>query len=205
MVNCAIHWPFFHLECVALPFYERHITLPRTDVSPVWTRSWPIAKEPTTLGQHLKKKRFQAGLRQAQIARILKVSCRTLSLWECDRIYPAWAFQPRIIAYLGYDPFTETGIKTPEGNEPSGVAFLSQDVPVSIGQKIRHFRLKSRKTRLQLAAEWGISPKTLWGWETNRWQPSLQCWNRFLRQFFPDGQQNQKIENLSHSHAVKVR
>ena len=172
---------------MALPFCERHLTLPRTDVSPVWTRSWPIAKVPTTLGEHLKKKRFQAGLRQAQIARILKVSCRTLSLWECDRIYPAWAFQPHIITYLGYNPFTETGLKTPEGNEPSGVAFLSPDDPVSIGQKIRYFRLKSRKTRLQLATEWDVSPKTLWGWETNRWQPSSLCWNRFLRQLFPDG------------------
>jgi transcriptional regulator with XRE-family HTH domain len=155
-----------------LPLCERRLKLPRTDVALVWTRSWPIAKEPTTLGQHLKKKRFQAGLRQAQIARILKVSSRTLSLWECDRIYPAWAFQPRIIAYLGYDPFTETGLNNPASNEPSCVAFLSPDALVSIGQKIRHFRLKSRKTRLQLAKEWGVSPKTLWGWETGQREPS---------------------------------
>jgi len=92
-----------------LPFCERHVTLPRIDVAPVWTRSWPIAKEPTTLGEHLKKKRFAEGLREAQIACILKVSCRSLSLWECDRIYPAWAFQPRIIDYPGYNPFTENG------------------------------------------------------------------------------------------------
>jgi DNA-binding XRE family transcriptional regulator len=168
-----------------LPFCDRTVSVAWKDVAPVWTRSWPIAKEPTTLGQHLKKKRFQAGLRQAQIARILKVSCRTLSLWECDRIYPAWAFQPRIIAYLQYDPFTETGLKTPKGNEPNGVAYFATDAPVSIGQKIRHFRLKSRKMRLQLAKEWGVSPKTLWGWETNRWQPSSLCWNRLLRHLFP--------------------
>jgi transcriptional regulator with XRE-family HTH domain len=155
-----------------LPFCERHVSVARKDVAPVWTRIFPIAKEPTTLGQHLKKKRFQAGLRQAQIARRLGVSCRTLSLWECDRIYPTWAFQPRIIAYLGYDPFTETGLKTPEGNEPTCVAFFAPDAPVSIGQKILHFRLKSRKTRLQLAKEWGISPKTLWGWETGQREPS---------------------------------
>jgi transcriptional regulator with XRE-family HTH domain len=158
-----------------LPFCERHVTLPRTDVSPVWTRSWPIAKEPTTLGQHLKKKRFMAGLRQAQIARKLRVSCRTLSLWECDRIYPVWAFQPRIIAYLGYDPFTEIGRPNAEGNETQGVAFLSQDTSESIGQKIRRFRLKLRKTRIQFASELGVSIKTLWGWETNRWQPSPKC------------------------------
>jgi transcriptional regulator with XRE-family HTH domain len=124
------------------------------------------------LGQHLKKKRFMAGLRQAQIARKLGVSSRTLSLWECDRIYPAWAFQPRLIAYLGYDPFTETGLPNGKSNEPSGGAYFSIDAPVSIGQKIRHFRLKSRKTRLQLAKDWGVSPKTLWGWETGQREPS---------------------------------
>jgi DNA-binding transcriptional regulator YiaG len=86
--------------------------------------------------------------------------------------YPPWAFQPRLIAYLGYDPFTETGLKTPKSNEPSFVAFLCPDAPVSLAQKIRHFRLKSRKTRKQFAAELGVSVKTLWGWETARWLPS---------------------------------
>jgi DNA-binding XRE family transcriptional regulator len=161
-----------------LPFCERHVMLPRTDVSPVWTRSWPIAKEPKTLGEHLKKKRFMAGLRQKETAVKLGVSSRTLSLWECDRIYPAWVIQPRLVAYLGYDPFTETGLKNSKSNETSGVAFLSSDVPVTIGQKIRHFRLKSRKARKQLATEWGISVKTLYGWETNRHQPSALCRKR---------------------------
>jgi transcriptional regulator with XRE-family HTH domain len=161
-----------------LPFCDRSVTVARKDVAPVWTRSFPIAKEPTSLGQHLKKKRFTAGLRQKQIALKLGISARTLSLWECDRIYPAWAFQPRLIAYLGYDPFTETGLKTPKGNETNGVAYFSPDAFVSIGQKIRHFRLKSRKTRLQLAKEWGVSPKTLWGWETNQREPSKMCRKR---------------------------
>jgi DNA-binding XRE family transcriptional regulator len=88
-----------------LPFCERSVSVARTDVAPVWTRSFPIAKEPTTLGQHLKKKRFMAGMRQDEAAVKLGVSGRTLSLWECDRIYPSWAFQPGLVAYLGYDPF----------------------------------------------------------------------------------------------------
>ena len=94
-----------------------------------------------TLGQHLKTKRFMAGLRQSQIARQIGVSCRTLNLLECDRIYPAWAFQPRIIAYLGYDPFTKTGRLDTKSNENQGVAILSQNTPASIGQKIRILRL----------------------------------------------------------------
>jgi transcriptional regulator with XRE-family HTH domain len=150
----------------------------RKDVAPVWTRSFPIAKEPTTLGQRLRKKRFMVGMRQKEAAAKLGVSNRTLSLWETDRVYPAWAFQPRLAAYLGYDPFTDSMLGSPKGNEPSCVAFLSPDAPATIGQKIKKFRLKSRKTRRQLAAEWGISMKTLWGWETNRTEPNALCRKR---------------------------
>jgi transcriptional regulator with XRE-family HTH domain len=162
-----------------LPFYERRVTVARKDVAPVWTRSFPIAKEPTTLGQHLKKKRFLAGVRQREAAVKLGVSARTLSLWECDRIYPSWAFQPILIAYLGCDPFTETGLKTPKGNETPCVAFFSPDASLALGQKIKLHRLKLRKTRKRLASELGVSIKTLWGWETNRWKPSPKC-NKLL-------------------------
>jgi DNA-binding XRE family transcriptional regulator len=157
-----------------LPFCDRSVTVARKDVAPVWTRSFPIAKEPTTLGQHLKKKRFLAGIRQSEAALKLGVSDRTLSLWETDRVYPAWAFQPRLTAYLGYDPFTDPTLGSPKRNEPSCVAFLSPNAPVTLGQKIKQHRLKLRKTRGQLASEMGVSPKTLWGWETNRWQPTAK-------------------------------
>jgi transcriptional regulator with XRE-family HTH domain len=155
-----------------LPFCDRTVTVARNDVAPVWTRSFPIAKEPTTLGEHLKKKRFLAGIRQSEAALKLGVNSRTLSLWETDRVYPAWAFQPRLVAYLGYDPFNDPRLGRPKGNETSCVAFLSPDGPATLGQKIRQYRLQLRKTRKQLASEMGVSVKTLWGWETDRWQPS---------------------------------
>jgi DNA-binding transcriptional regulator YiaG len=72
---------------------------------------------------------------------------------------------------MGYDPFKKLA-KTTKGNEPSCVAFFSTDAPVSNGQKIRQQRLKLRKSRKQFALDLGISQKTLWGWETDRWQPS---------------------------------
>jgi DNA-binding XRE family transcriptional regulator len=94
-------------------------------------------------------------MRQKEVAIKLGVSNRLLSLWETDRVYPVWAFQPRLIAYLDYDPFTDPKLGCPKGNEPSGVAFLSPNAPVTVGQRIKEFRLKSRKTRKQLAAELG--------------------------------------------------
>jgi DNA-binding XRE family transcriptional regulator len=109
-----------------------------------------------------------------EAARILGVSKRTLSLWETDRVYPAWAFQPRLSAYLGYDPFTDPALGRPRGNEPPFVAFLSPDAPVTLGQKMKQNRLKLRKTRKQMAAELGVSAKTLWGWEIDRRQPTTQ-------------------------------
>jgi DNA-binding XRE family transcriptional regulator len=115
-----------------------------------------------------------AGIRQSEAALKLGVNKRTLSLWETDRVYPAWAFQPRLISYLGYDPFTNPALGSPKGNEPSCVAFLSTDDPVTLGQKIKQKRLKLRKTRKQMALELGISVKTLWGWETDRRRPATQ-------------------------------
>ena len=88
-----------------LPFCDRHVSVPRKDVAPVWTRSFPISKEPKTLGEHLKKKRFGTGMRQEEAAQLLYVSARTLSLWECDRLFPTPPYHARIIAYMGYNPF----------------------------------------------------------------------------------------------------
>jgi DNA-binding transcriptional regulator YiaG len=79
--------------------------MPRKDVAPVWTRSFPISKEPKTLGEHLKKKRFGIGVRQEQAAQMLNVSARTLSLWECDRMFPTAPYHARIVAYVSYNPF----------------------------------------------------------------------------------------------------
>jgi hypothetical protein len=82
------------------------------------------------------------------------------------------AFQPRLITYLGYDPFTNPTLGSPKSNEPSCVAFLSKDAPVTLGQKMKRNRLKLRKTRKQMASELGVSVKTLWGRETDLWQPT---------------------------------
>jgi DNA-binding XRE family transcriptional regulator len=160
--------------CAMLPFCDRVVSVPRNDVAPVWTRSFPIAKEPTTLGQHLRKKRFLTGTRQSEAAQKLGVSRRTLSVWETDRVYPAWAFQPRLITYLGYDPFNNPTLGRPKGNETSCVAILSPDAAVTLGQTLKQHRLKLRKTRKQTASELGVSVKTLWGWEKDRREPAAQ-------------------------------
>jgi transcriptional regulator with XRE-family HTH domain len=161
-----------------LPFCDRTVSVARKDVAPVWTRSFPIAKEPTTLGEHLKKKRFLAGIRQSEAAQRLAVSKRTLSLWECDNVYPAWPQQPAVIAYLGYDPFTNPEFGRPKGNETKFVAILALTGPLSFGQQIRKRRLELKKNGSECAKELGVSVKTLRGWETDQCQPGALLWKR---------------------------
>ena len=107
-----------------LPFCDRVVSVPRKDIAPVWTRSFPTSKEPTTLGEHLKKKRFATGIRQSESARILGISERSLSLWECDRLLPTVPYHARIIAYLGYDPFRSLGKSAPKSPKATNLHSL---------------------------------------------------------------------------------
>jgi len=155
-----------------LPFCERVVSVARAKYLPSHNRGIPVPKKPKTIGQHLRKRRLELGIFQSEAARMLGISTVTLSRWECDKVYPTWPLQPAVVAFLGYNPFTNPALGSPKGNETKGVAFLLPEVPANIGQAIIRHCVKSRKTRKQFAKELGLSPKTLWNWVTGRRQPS---------------------------------
>jgi DNA-binding transcriptional regulator YiaG len=132
----------------------------------------PVQTDLNSLGRHLRRRHLQLKIFQSEAARRMKVSNRTLSLWECDRLYPTWFYWPRIIAYLGFDPFTDSTLGRPKGNETNGVAILSTETPATIGPQIARRRMELKRTRTQFAKELGVSVKTLWGWETGRHEVS---------------------------------
>lgn len=111
---------------------------------------------------------------------MLHVSIRTLSLWENDLVYPVWAYQPRLIDYLGHNPFTNPALGRPKGNESKGVAFLVPTDPLSFGQKIRNRRLELRKNQKECAEEIGVSVKTLRSCETDQRMPTTSVRARIL-------------------------
>jgi DNA-binding transcriptional regulator YiaG len=147
------------------------VSVPRSKYLPSRIRGVPVQTDFNSLGGHLRRRRLQLKIFQSEAARRMKVSNRTLSLWECDRLYPTWFHWPRIITYLGFDPFINSTLGRPKGNESSFVAFLVSKAPMTIGQKILKQRMEMRKTRSQYAAELGISSKTLWNWEHDRRKP----------------------------------
>jgi transcriptional regulator with XRE-family HTH domain len=77
-------------------------------------------KELRTVGDHLRKKRFDLALLQKEVATILGVTTNTLGNWELGVNYPYISCFPKIIEFLGYDPlFTD---------------------PKSLGQQVAHYR-----------------------------------------------------------------
>ena len=106
-----------------MPFYERVVSIPRSRYLPSHNRGIPVPKEPTTIGGHLRKRRLQLQIHQSEAAVRLKVSTVTLSRWECDKVYPTWQHHPRLIEYLGYDPFASCGLQDPTATKPRALPF----------------------------------------------------------------------------------
>ncbi len=65
----------------------------------------PYPREPKTLGDHMKKRRYDLHLFQKQVACRLKVNEWTIVNWENHKIIPEVRYLPRIIEFLGFDPF----------------------------------------------------------------------------------------------------
>lgn len=66
-------------------------------------RSYPQVL--ATIGDHLRKRRFDLGLLQREVAERLGVDLTTVTNWELKRTTPALRFIPGIIGFLGYAPF----------------------------------------------------------------------------------------------------
>lgn len=69
------------------------------------TLTVPYPREPTTLGEHLKRRRYELGLFQKEAARQMGVNESTFLNWENDTCPPMVRMLPRIIDFLGYDPY----------------------------------------------------------------------------------------------------
>jgi len=101
--------------------------------------------EPDTIGEHVKKRRLDLGLKQKEIAARLGVHFTSLQLWERGVGDPGVKPLPRIIRFLGYVPFACD--RTP-------------------GSRISFLRRCCGMTQEELAARLDCNPGTLWRWES---------------------------------------
>jgi transcriptional regulator with XRE-family HTH domain len=94
-----------------------------------------------TTGDHIRRRRLELGLLQRNVAKALGVSISTVTNWEKHRTEPQLYLIPRIIEFLGYDPFSSYS--------------------KSVGQKLLQYRKSNGISQKELSGRMGIDPKTL--------------------------------------------
>jgi len=133
-----------HLR-IALPFC--HLTLRAR--KPVYREKYPDRFR--TWGDWIKTRRLDLKLTKAQLSLNLNVSDVTIYLWERNKVRPSLAQIPKIIEFLGQDPFEKKF--------------------QNIGDRIREYRRVHGLTQSELAAKLGVDKKTLYYWERGEHQP----------------------------------
>ncbi len=103
------------------------------------------------MGDHIKKKRLDLGLWQKQVAEKIGVDEATLYNWEKQRTAPKLPYIPKIIAFLGYNPFPPAS---------------------SLPEKIKNCRKVLGLTQERLAEMIGIDESTLAKCEAGKSQPT---------------------------------
>ena len=71
----------------------------------IFEPTYPV--RPSSLGQHLRKRRLDLKLQQHEVAVQLGATEPAVWGWEHNRSSPALRFMPKIIEFLGCDPFLE--------------------------------------------------------------------------------------------------
>jgi transcriptional regulator with XRE-family HTH domain len=105
-----------------------------------------------TWGDYIKTRRLDSKLTKRQLSLKFHVDDTTIYLWERNRVKPSLAQIPKIIEFLGRDPFEKKAD--------------------SLAERIRDFRRVRGLSRKKLADQLKIDPSTLEGWETRKHQPT---------------------------------
>lgn len=126
-------------------------------------RPLPYAREPKTLGEHLKKRRYELSLRQKDVADKIEINQSTYITWETDQAEPEIRCWPQIIDFLGFDPFADK-----EG---------------TLGERLQTRYRELGIPRKRAAVLLGIDEGTLPRYERGKWQPgkrNAEIIERFL-------------------------
>ena len=138
--------PFCHLALQAKKPDHRHY--------PDFLRTW---------GDYIKVRRLDLKLTKRQLSLRLNVSDVTIYLWEKNRVRPSLAQIPKIIEFLGRDPFEKE--------------------TENLGERIREYRRINGLTQKKLAEQLGVDQTTLAGWERGKHKPTKRLFSKLASVF----------------------
>ena len=103
-------------------------------------------------GIPFKKKRLELKLRQVDVARLLNTTEDSVRFWETDRSKPQINLAPRIIKFLGYNPYL-VGTN-------------------AMGGRIKHYRILHGLSHKKMGQIIGVDAATISTWETGKLKPN---------------------------------
>jgi len=103
------------------------------------------------LGDHLRAKRIESGLTQKQLCTQLGCGHLSLGQWELNQHQPSIRHIPKIVEFLGFDPF-------PEPTDPVA--------------KLRKIRMLNGWNYKKTATMVGVDPCSLTAWERGEHHPT---------------------------------
>ena len=116
-----------------------------------------------TWGDYIKVRRLDLKLTKRQLSLKFNVDDVTIYLWEKNRVKPSLAQIPKIIEFLGRDPFEKQ--------------------TENLGEKIREYRRIHGLSQEKLAEQLGIDPTTLAGWEHDQHRPTRKLFGKVKATF----------------------
>lgn len=114
---------------------------------------------PTTLGEHLRRRRLDLALTQRTLAETFGVSTESIRMWERGLAVPLARHYAALVEFLGYDP---------------------QPVGVGIGDRLSRLRRRLGLTYRELATLIGFDEGSLCRWTTGNRQPSLWMMSKLI-------------------------
>jgi len=151
----------------ALPFCHLRLSAPKPtpEGSP---------EAPQTLGQHLRRRRMDLGLRQVDLAKQFGVDAATLYNWEEGQTSPQVRLMARVIAFIGCDP-------TP--------------AETSLPSRLRAYRRREGLSQRAMAARLGVQADTAARWEWRGQKPRAEHWATIDRVLGPAEPTPQDLPN----------
>jgi len=120
-------------------------------------------ENPQTIGEHIRKRRYELKMLQADLAKLIGVCEDTITGWENGRSFPQIQFYPKLIQFFKYNPFPIDD--------------------TTFGGRITKFRIERGIGQRQFAKQLEINETTLRAWEQNENLPSpnkLKTLNKLL-------------------------
>jgi transcriptional regulator with XRE-family HTH domain len=109
-----------------------------------------IVKEPVTLGEHLRRRRFELGLYQKDVAVQIGVTTSTIWNWENNWSSITLSCMPKVIEFLGYNPIP---------------------CPEDLMERLAWYKQVNGLSLEQLGDEMGRDPEQLANWLSGRHNP----------------------------------